>query len=381
MYRVLCAYLKQQYSSLTAYKSAFCMTLVNVFIRIYAYAMLWMTLYKQNASLFGNIDLNQMLLYSIFSISLSQAFTWWDGPHIYVEENIKNGRIICDLLKPMELKTQLFLRTLSSTVVNLCIFTIPSFLISTCFFKLELNVNIIGALITFVLGFLLLFSMNYILSLICFLSLDLEGYLYIFHALIAFCSGQVVPLWFYPDFLLEIINWLPFKYVFYEPLLLFIRNGNLFQTVCFQVIWIFILSLIGALFAAKMLHIQITVGFMLGFIVSIINGVYVFTAILFSVSCISFWTMKSKSILYSTNEIQESVQHYPISIFNKAFKFIVTVLLPYGLVNYYPSLILLNKVNVHWVYVIMIALVDMIYGVIGAFLWRRGLKRYNGSGS
>ena len=93
MYRVLWAYLKQQYSSLTAYKSAFCMTLVNVFIRIYAYAMLWMTLYKQNASLFGNIDLNQMLLYSIFSISLSQAFTWWDGPHIYVEENIKNGRI------------------------------------------------------------------------------------------------------------------------------------------------------------------------------------------------------------------------------------------------------------------------------------------------
>lgn len=168
MYRVLWAYLKQQYSSLTAYKSAFCMTLVNVFIRIYAYAMLWMTLYKQNASLFGNIDLNQMLLYSIFSISLSQAFTWWDGPHVYVEENIKNGRIICDLLKPMELQTQLFLRTLSSTVVNLCIFTIPSFLISTWFFKLELNVNIIGAIITFVLGFLLLFSMNYILSLICF---------------------------------------------------------------------------------------------------------------------------------------------------------------------------------------------------------------------
>ena len=106
MYRVLWAYLKQQYSSLTAYKSAFCMTLVNVFIRIYAYAMLWMTLYKQNASLFGNIDLNQMLLYSIFSISLSQAFTWWDGPHIYVEENIKNGlrtgRGYCIEVKKME---------------------------------------------------------------------------------------------------------------------------------------------------------------------------------------------------------------------------------------------------------------------------------------
>ena len=50
MYRVLWAYLKQQYSSLTAYKSAFCMTLVNVFIRIYAYAMLWMTLYNLNYS-------------------------------------------------------------------------------------------------------------------------------------------------------------------------------------------------------------------------------------------------------------------------------------------------------------------------------------------
>ena len=45
---------------------------------------------------------------SLFSISLSQAFTWWDGPHIYVEENIKNGRIICDLLKPMELLFEFF---------------------------------------------------------------------------------------------------------------------------------------------------------------------------------------------------------------------------------------------------------------------------------
>lgn len=43
----------------------------------------------------------------------------------------------------------------------------------------------------------------------------------------------------------------------------------------------FTTGMIGALFAAKMLHIQITVGFMFGFIVSIINGVYVFTAILF----------------------------------------------------------------------------------------------------
>lgn len=245
MNRVLLAYLKQQFSSLTAYKSAFCMTLINVSIRIYAYSMLWMTLYRQNASLFGNIDLNQMLLYSIFSISLSQSFTWWDGPHIYVEENVRNGRIICDLLKPMELKTQLFLRTLSSTLVNLCIVTIPSFLISVCILKLKLNVNIIEGLITLMLGFLLLFSMNYILSLICFLSFDLEGYLYVFHAFIAFCSGQVVPLWFYPDFLLKIINWLPFKYVFYEPLLLFIQNGHLFSTICFQVAWIAFLSFIG----------------------------------------------------------------------------------------------------------------------------------------
>lgn len=58
----------------------------------------------------------------------------------------------------------------------------------------------------------------------------------------------------------------------------------------------FTTGMIGALFAAKMLHIQITVDFMFEFIVSIINGVYVFTAILFSVSCISFWTMKSKCL-------------------------------------------------------------------------------------
>lgn len=88
MYRVLWAYLKQQYSSLTAYKSAFCMTLVNVFIRIYAYAMLWMTLYKQNASLFGNIDLNQMLLFIVYFQFLYHRHLLGGMVHIFMWKKI-----------------------------------------------------------------------------------------------------------------------------------------------------------------------------------------------------------------------------------------------------------------------------------------------------
>jgi len=80
-------------------------------------------------------------------------------------------------------------------------------------------------------------------------------------------------------------------------------------------------------------------------IACIINGVVIFTVILLSINSLAFWLIRATPFLYGTSEIQESVQHYPVEIFGNTFRLFVTFILPYSLINYYPSLILLDKVS------------------------------------
>lgn len=248
--KLFISFCKQQYYSLTAYRTSFWMTIFNTFIRIYAYSMLWMALYRQNSSVFG-VGLSQMLIYSTASIALSQAFTWWSGPHIYVESYVKNGKIILDLLKPVDFEHLLFFRGLSETLINFCFYTIPTFLLASIILKVKIFNSLMQLLLFMIavsLGYLILFLLNYLLALLSFVTLDLDGYLHAYHGIIAFCSGQVVPLWLYPSMLRKIIDVLPFKGVFYIPLSVLIgdiKGIEFVNAVFYQIFWIFILFIIG----------------------------------------------------------------------------------------------------------------------------------------
>lgn len=229
------------------------MTILNTFIRIYAYSMLWMALYRQNPNALG-VGLPQMLIYSTASIALSQAFTWWSGPHIYVESYVRNGKIIFDLLRPVDFEHLLFFRGLSETLINFCFYTIPTFVVASLILKVKTFGNLTQLLLFMIsagMGYLILFLLNYLLALLSFLTLDLNGYLHAFHGIIAFCSGQVVPLWLYPSVLLKVINVLPFKGVFYVPLSYLIgniRGTEFINSIIYQVFWILVLFIIGRIF-------------------------------------------------------------------------------------------------------------------------------------
>lgn len=145
----------------------------------------------------------------------------------------------------------------------------------------------------------------------------------------------------------------------------------------------FLVGLVGVLFAYRQLKMSFSILKIILLIIYILNGIYLFTIILFAISCLSFWTMKSRPIVYGTSEIQESVQHYPIGIFGKGFKVIVSTLIPYALINYYPSLIILDKATDKYVhiYIALIFFIDFVYLITSKILWSNGLKRYKSSGS
>jgi ABC-2 type transport system permease protein len=118
-------------------------------------------------------------------------------------------------------------------------------------------------------------------------------------------------------------------------------------------------------------------------IIAIISGAMIELALNLLIACSAFWTGRSRSSLFIVLQFHGLIQQYPVDIFGKAFRLIVTGLIPVAFMNYYPSLILLDKLDrtsMSWLGY-MSPFVALILIGITLVVWHFALRRYSSSGS
>ena len=117
-------------------------------------------------------------------------------------------------------------------------------------------------------------------------------------------------------------------------------------------------------------------------VLTIIGGAFIQAAIVVIPSCTAFWIVRSSSIASMLRGFREVI-NYPVSIYPKFIQILFTFILPYAMVNYYPSLTLLNK-STDAIFSIMpyiTLFLGVVLLVIAYLIWNKGLKSYNSSGS
>lgn len=118
-------------------------------------------------------------------------------------------------------------------------------------------------------------------------------------------------------------------------------------------------------------------------LIVVLSGTVIETTLNLIMACISFWTGRSSMAVEVIMEFNAVVQRYPIDIFGTWFRVIVTGLIPVAFMNYYPSLMLLGKLNSHgpaaWLAYVS-PLVAIILMILASGVWRLALRRYSSSG-
>ena len=71
---------------------------------------------------------------------------------------------------------------------------------------------------------------------------------------------------------------------------------------------------------------------------------------------------------------------YPIDIFNRAIRFVLTFILPFSVIIFFPIRALLFNGNL-WLQTLYVVLASIIMLVIALTIWQQGLKRYESAGS
>lgn len=144
--------------------------------------------------------------------------------------------------------------------------------------------------------------------------------------------------------------------------------------------------LAAIIFYVSISHLQVSWNLFkaLMFLLVIIGGVLIQTAILVLSGSLSFWFVRSRAAVNTTIYGLRAFLDYPITIYPGWIQVILTFIVPYAFVNFYPSELFLQKSGA------MLFHPTLQYGtpVVGILLfalsmkvWDIGVQRYQSTGS
>ena len=114
-------------------------------------------------------------------------------------------------------------------------------------------------------------------------------------------------------------------------------------------------------------------------IVTLFSAALVQISIIVAASCAAFWVLDSYPVLGLAWKLRE-FSPYPMSIFDGAFRFAFTYVLPIGFVAFYPSQLFLRPEEVSRL-IYFSPLVGIGLFALTYWIWTKGVNSYTGTGS
>lgn len=139
-------------------------------------------------------------------------------------------------------------------------------------------------------------------------------------------------------------------------------------------------SLLGIVLTVLMiiqLNIPMTIMLIIKIIFYAICGSLILSALNTIFSITSFWTYRSNEVIWTFDRIYTFAQ-YPIDIYNMFIKILITVILPFAFVAYYPTMSYLGF-NKYMIY--LCPIVAIVLWIIAVILWNFALNKYRSTGT
>jgi ABC-2 type transport system permease protein len=138
-------------------------------------------------------------------------------------------------------------------------------------------------------------------------------------------------------------------------------------------------GIILLIYASIQLQINWTLIRIILLFVTLFSAALVQISIIVAASCASFWILDSYPVLGLAWKLRE-FSPYPMTIFDGAFRFAFTFIIPIGFVAFYPSQLFLRPQDVsslvYFSPIIGVGLFAFTY-----WLWTKGVNSYTGTGS
>jgi len=234
-------YLKIELKVFFSYKAdVFLGTFFNLIYFAVSFAV-WTAVYREGGiSDIGSFSLRDTITF-FFLIAIIFRFDTVD--EIFLGEMIWNGDFTNDIIRPYSTKLVHFIDGVSGVVTNFSLF-IPVALIlvlgSHQYLEAPTIVNLVYFIVALILGFLVSTIFNLLIQSLTFHYGDQVANISLLDYITKFLAGATIPLAFLPNKMMWLVNILPFKYIYYNPIAIYLGKMNpteIWQSFLGAIIW------------------------------------------------------------------------------------------------------------------------------------------------
>ena len=142
-----------------------------------------------------------------------------------------------------------------------------------------------------------------------------------------------------------------------------------------------LLGIMGLIYATQGLGLHWGLGAWVYFIFTMLFSVVIMASIDLATHCALFWNPASGGRIPYIAEYLVEFAKYPITLYDQVIRTVITWILPFAFVSYYPAVILLSKVDANSWIAYVSPVVALLAAFLAAWLWQRGLAQYQSAGN
>lgn len=240
--------IKNTWNEMLTYRLNFTMWRVRVTLQLLTLYFFWLAMTSQTSNLFGYSQ--KLMITYILGTSLIGSIVL-SSKTGEVGENINNGDLSIFLIRPINYFYYWLARDLGDKAMNI-LFSIFELTILYLIFHPSLFVQtdfvfIILSFLSTILALILYFLFNLLLGFIGFWSPEIWGPRFIFYIIITFFAGGLFPLDILPNALFSVFKLLPFSYLLYFPIKIYLGQINIteiYTGIFVSLAWIIFMYLI-----------------------------------------------------------------------------------------------------------------------------------------
>ena len=246
--RVYAEFVRVGFVNTLAYRLRYYTGIVTYFIYVSVYYFIWKAIYLHSAEIEG-FDFSQILTYiAVGWIIRSFYFNNIDQEIAY---QVVEGRLAMDLIKPVNTQLMYVAQALGESLFRLGLLTVPTALILLLVYPIRRPVS--GAhfaafFASVVLSFFIVAGINFAIGTFAIRLKSILGLLRAKYFLLELFSGLLIPISFFPEIFQKILNYLPFQYISYIPVLIYLgklKGVEILRALGIQIFWVFALLALG----------------------------------------------------------------------------------------------------------------------------------------
>ncbi|HEX2925013.1 MAG TPA: ABC-2 family transporter protein [Ruminiclostridium sp.] len=261
MIRTYLEFARKSFRTNVVYRADYFAGIINTILMIFINISIWKAIYEEEESV-GGVQFKMLITYIVFSFFLQCIFTM---DEYIIQNKVQTGLISSDFLKPINFRVYLLSYHLGGAAFRIIMQFVPALIISIFAFGLLPPFSVAMAVyftLSVILAYLVLYNLNFIVWVSSFWFYWTFSLITIKEAAIMVFSGALIPLWFMPQWLVDIIQLTPFDSIYYIPISIYLGQvpaNEIAFAIIKQFVWVLILFGIGQLLwktATKKLVVQ-----------------------------------------------------------------------------------------------------------------------------